>query len=315
MGDPSVRPFYVDFDGYRLSAAFNADLLKSALDYKPTAEDAFVVTYPKCGTTWVQHIAYLIYNKGEKPKDGLDFLKNSPFLEMLGADCTVAMKRPGLIKSHLPFSMMPYSPEARYIYVSRNPKDCCTSFYYHTKGYSGYQFTNGTFDVFFDLFCKGETDFGDYFDHILSWYEHRNDSNVLFLFFEDMKKDPKEAVLRIAMHLGESYHRELLENAAYLDNVLRHSHISAMKDYTNQSLANFFSQPLDTSKGDVPEGLQLFHKVNQAAPSATNLVRKGVVGDWKAHFTPAMNERINSRIREKLEGTEFLDVWKKHGVL
>lgn len=314
--DPDQRPYYVDFDGYRLSCAFHADLLKSALEYQPRSDDVFVVTFPKCGTTWVQHIAYLIYNDGQKPKDGLDFLKNSPFLEMTGVGCLLAMKRPGIIKSHLPYSMMPKSPEAKYIYVCRNPKDCVTSFYYHTKGFPGYEFTRGTFSTFFDIFCEGQTDFGDYFDHVLGWYEHRNDPNVLFLHYEDMKVQPRESVLKIAKFLGQSYHDRLLEDATYLENVLRYSDVSAMKQYTNDSLVQFFSKPLHADGEDeVPEGLKLFHKATHDRPGEAKLVRKGIVGDWKSHLTPDMNERLNRKIHERLAGTEFIEVWKGYGVI
>lgn len=312
--DSSQRPYYVDFDGYRLSSPFDADLLRSALEYKPQADDVFVVTFPKCGTTWVQHIAYLIYNGGQKPKDGLDFLKNSPFLEMTGAGCLSSMKRPGIIKSHFPYSMMPMSHEAKYIYVCRNPKDCVTSFFYHTKGFSGYKFTRGTFSTFFDIFCEGQTDFNDYFDHVLGWYEHRDEPNILFLHYEDMKAEPRENVLKIAKFLGQNYHEKLLQDASYMENVLKYSDVSAMKQYTNESLAQFFSKPLQAGE-DVPEGLQLFHKVTHDNPSEAKLVRKGIVGDWKAHLTPEMNDRLDRKIHERLAGTEFLEVWKRHGVM
>lgn len=312
--DPDQRPYYVDFDGYRLSTAFDKELLQSALDYKPTPDDVFVVTFPKCGTTWVQHIAFLIYNDGQKPKDGLDFLKNSPFLEMTGAECLLTMKRPGIIKSHFPFSLMPWSSQAKYLYVCRNPKDCVTSFFYHTRGFPGYRFTRGTFATFFDLFCEGQTDFNDYFDHVLGWYEHRYDPNVLFLHYEDMKAEPRENVLKIAKFLGQSYYDRLIEDSSYLENVLRYSDVSAMKQYTNDSLAQFFSKPLQCGE-EVPDGLQLFHKVTHEAPSEAKLVRKGVVGDWKTHLTPEMNERLNRKILERLAGTELPEVWKRHGVM
>ena len=41
-----------------------------------------------------------------------------------------------------------------------------------------------------------------YFVHLISWWEHRNDSNVLFLFFEDMKDDLESVVRKTAAFIG-----------------------------------------------------------------------------------------------------------------
>ncbi|KAG0443395.1 hypothetical protein HPB47_014967 [Ixodes persulcatus] len=99
------------------------------------------------------------------------------------------MARPGAIKTHMPFQLQPYSKDTKYLYIARNPYDCCVSFFYHTKGLPRYNFADGTFDEFFEMFIEGKVDTGDYFDNLLSWYEHRNDPNVLFLTYEDLKKD------------------------------------------------------------------------------------------------------------------------------
>ena len=32
--------------------------------------------------------------------------------------------------------------------------------------------------------------YGDYFDHVLSWWAHKDDKNVLFIKYEDIKKTP-----------------------------------------------------------------------------------------------------------------------------
>lgn len=30
--------------------------------------------------------------------------------------------------------------------------------------------------------------YGSWFDHVLSWEEHKNDENILIIFYEEMKK-------------------------------------------------------------------------------------------------------------------------------
>lgn len=40
----------------------------------------------------------------------------------------------------------------------------------------------GSYFVFLSVVC------GSWFEHFLSWEKHRNDENILFLFYEDMKK-------------------------------------------------------------------------------------------------------------------------------
>lgn len=44
--------------------------------------------------------------------------------------------------------------------------------------------------VYINLFYMGFPSVvcGSWFDHFLSWEEHANDKNILFLFYEDMKK-------------------------------------------------------------------------------------------------------------------------------
>ncbi|KAH7984969.1 hypothetical protein HPB52_024411 [Rhipicephalus sanguineus] len=178
-------------DGYCVNTFFNDDLVRSALYYKPEPGDVFIATYPKCGTTWVQFIVHGIFNRGSFPKDSLEFMLASPFLEMLGAEAAHKMPRPGAIKTHMPFGKVPYSKDAKYITITRNPFDVCVSFYYHTKEKPSYDVADMTFDDYFENFVRGTVSFGDYFDHLLSWYERRNDRNVLFLTYEELKADTK----------------------------------------------------------------------------------------------------------------------------
>lgn len=307
-------PLYTDIDGYRLAAAYPVDLYRSAIKYQPRPDDKFVVTYQKSGTTWTQQIGYLIFHKGVPPATALEFLKASPFLEMFGADTVRAMQRPGLIKTHLPYDLTPYSPDAKYLVVIRNPKDVCVSLFYHTRDWDIYDFKNGKFEDFFEVFLKGQTDNGDYFDHVLSWYAHRDDPNVLMIHYEDMKASPRELVLKIAKFLDEAYYNLLTENEDILQNVLKYSMISFMKPHFEERFKDFFTKPFQP-EASFPPGLKMLHEFVREHPSVATYTRKGIVGDWKAHFTPDMNTRMEERILEKLSHTDLIENWTKHGVM
>lgn len=306
-------PLYQDMDGViRLGRNFTVEMLRSALRYQPQPDDKFVVTYPKCGTTWTQQIGYLIFHKGTPPSSGLDFFKSSPFIDMLGAESVWDMTRPGVIKTHLPYHLMPKHPEAKYLYVCRNPKDTCVSFFHHTRGFSAYEFADGKFDDFFEVFITGQAEYGDYFDHVLGWYKHRDDHNVLFLHYEDMKSQPRENVLKIAEFFDKSYYKLLVENEEILQNVIKYSDIKSMQVLAAENFKEFFTKPIEEN---APDGLKNFHEASQKNPSTANFIRKGVVGDWKNHFSAEQNSRMEKAILERLSQTDLIDTWRKYDIM
>ncbi|KAH9379734.1 hypothetical protein HPB48_019785 [Haemaphysalis longicornis] len=70
------------------------------------------------------------------------------------------------------------------------------------------------------MFVEGEVSYGDYFAHVLPWYEHRKDENVLFLTYENLKKDMPGLILKIADFLDvETYGDVLRDDPAMLEKV------------------------------------------------------------------------------------------------
>ncbi|XP_071038543.1 sulfotransferase 1C2A isoform X2 [Parasteatoda tepidariorum] len=307
-------PFYRDVDGFRIPGGFSEEAFRSALAYKPRSDDLFIVTYPKCGTTWIQHIIGSILREGKPFQTILEFLLDTPFLEMTGAEAAKTMKRPGAIKMHLPFHMTPYSSNAKYIYIARNPKDCLVSFYHHTKGNPVYKFEDGNFDDFFELFMKGEVDCGDYFDTLLSWYEHRNDPNVLFLTYEQLKEDARTCILKIAEFMDPKYKEMLDKNEKILEDVIYHSSFAFMKKHLHKLLTEIADIPkeLIDNNPDIPPGLRELLQSSQIKSDGTKMdfVRKGIVGDWKNYFSPAQNARLQKKYEERTIGTNIPELWK-----
>ena len=278
------KPSYTSIGGFRLPIDFSPEVFESGLGYKAQPEDVFIATYPKCGTTWVQYIVWLIQHNGEPLPVEKSMTVEIPHLEEVGKEFVAALPLPRVIKTHLPYLLTPSHPDAKYIYVARNPFDCAVSFYYHTKGFvKHYDFAEGTFDEFFECFITGEVDFGDYFDNLLSWYEHKDDSNILFLTYENIFADTQKAVRKIAEFLGTEY-SDPLRDGETLKRILYYSSFQSMSQ--NQSRWS--------SKRD---------------DNMPPFIRKGQVGDWKNHFSPDQVKRLTERFVTRTKGTDMDKLW------
>ncbi|KAK8756164.1 hypothetical protein V5799_001139 [Amblyomma americanum] len=300
-------------DGLWIHKIFHEDTLRSLFSYTPRPDDVFIATYPKCGTTWTQYLILNILRKGEPPKTALDFYLASPFLEMMGVEAAEKMVRPGLLKVHLPFQWTPYSANAKYICVTRNPYDVCVSFYYHMKGFTPKSEKDVSFARFHELFINGKLSWGDYFDHLLSWYEHRDSENVLFFTYEKLKKDTANWVLKIADFLGEEYGEELRKDPTLLRKILDNCSLENMKDVFNDSkktlIKDLLSLPPEKSLKSV-QVLREFGTPTGGYHESESFIRKGVVGDWRSHFTPDQIEKTKEWIKKKTEGSDVMDLWK-----
>lgn len=262
---------------------FPEDGLESGMRFRPAAGDVFVVSYPKCGTTWLQYIVYLLIRQKDLVA-GDDLTAVFPHLEEVGADTAAAQPSPRLLKTHLPFEMTPFCDAARYLVIARNPFDCVVSFYHHTRGFPRhYDFAAGSFADFLACFLSGEVDFGSYFGHLLSWYRQRDCENVMFLTYEDLHGQTAATVGAIAGFLGEPANRVLSDSAA-LQHVLDESGIASMR--RNQQ--RWSSQRPDW---------------------ATDFVRKGDVGGWRELVTPVMAGEILATLDEDLAGAVAASLW------
>ncbi|GFY76611.1 sulfotransferase family cytosolic 1B member 1 [Trichonephila inaurata madagascariensis] len=167
---------------------------------------------------------------------------------------------------------------------------------------------DGEFDDFFELFMAGELEYNDYFDHLLDWYPHRNDPNVFYTRFEDMKKDMKSVVLKFSKFLGQEYIDAIEKDNNVLNNILQYSGF----DYMKKKLSEVHDI---VKRAQVPAIVFEGHKHCMEFAASLNppeklpemqFVRKGIVGDWQNHFTPDQSERLNKKMLEKLKGTEVL---------
>ncbi|GFT96495.1 sulfotransferase 1C4 [Nephila pilipes] len=312
----SKKPLYTEIDGLLLPPSFLPEIFRAACAFKPGPDDVIVATYPKCGTTWTQQIVALILRKGKPFLEANKYFATLPFLEMTTEEELSGLEKPRCIKTHLPFDRINFSKEAKYIYVVRHPIDCVVSFFHHARFFPIYFFSDGEFDDFFELFIKGEVDWNDYFDHLLLWYEHRNEPNILFLCYESMIKDPRSTCLKIAHFLGDSYYNTLVENdEEVLKKVLEYSSLKFMKSTVNEFWKEHFSHiPSEEAQKKNPvlkKYSELLEKAFKDGHTANgSFIRKGVVGEGKITLSEKQLQKLNDRILEKTKHSDVMDLWK-----
>lgn len=283
------QPVYVDTRYFKLSGVFKLELLEEAINYKPKKGDLFIATYPKNGTTWMQQIVHLIQNDAIPPETSAHLYANNFFIDMLGLEGLKSIKQLGSIKTHLPAELAPFNDDAKYIVVARNPKDVCTSYYHHHKKLNRFYQFDGDFNDFFDLFIGGQVEFGDYFHFINSWLTKKDQPNVMFITYEYMKKNPTDAVRRVAHFIDEKYGHRVDTDQEYLEKIVNYSSASEMK--------HRYDPRTDSSGG-------------------SSLVRKGQVNDWKNHLNREQSKLLSQRFKEEAEKNPLLmSLWDDYSWL
>lgn len=192
------------------SGSCDAGSLERATAYQARPDDIFVATQMKCGTTWMEHVVYqvLCRGNGNLVETGTALYAVAPWLEgrksvPIDAAAPVGHERPSrIIKTHLPAALCPASPQARYIYVARHPVSCfasCMDFVATNVGAMA-----PALPAYEEWFRSPDLMWwGTWTDHVKGWWERsRRDGNVLFVHFEDMKRDLPAVVRRVAEFLG-----------------------------------------------------------------------------------------------------------------
>ena len=188
-----------------------------------------------------------------------------------------SLKSPRLIKSHLPLFMLPPKllDTCKVVYVCRNPKDCCVSYYHHTLLMGNNDMKNG-FPEFAKRFMKGQIEYGNYWTHLKDAWDRKNHPNLKFLWYEDMKKDLQKITQDLAKFLNYSVNEEQVKQ---IDEFLKF-----------ENYQKFRSEFPVKSEGP------------------KKFFRKGQIGDWKNHFTESELEKWDLWIQNNqnnLEGLEF----------
>jgi aryl sulfotransferase len=187
--------------------------------------DIVVTVPPKSGTTWTMNIVHQLRSGGDDAF--ADIYREVPWIEFVPGPgrqpdeivATINAMPADLrraFKSHagpptLPFQAPGEGPDVRYLVVGRNPDEAVASFRPFLAAHS---------DAWFDLWQVNPNDllgpdFDSYiagfaahalvpmiFGFLAGWWPLRNQPNVLFVHYADLKQDPSGVISRIAEFLG-----------------------------------------------------------------------------------------------------------------
>ncbi|XP_054963468.1 sulfotransferase 1C3-like [Pan paniscus] len=275
----------LEVDGIPLPV-LSKEMWNKISNFQARPDDLFLVTYPKSGTTWMQEILDMIKNDGDVEKcKRVNTLERYPFLEVKfphkekpDLEIALEMSSPRLIKTHLPSHLIPpsiWKENCKIIYVARNAKDCLVSFY-HFHRMASLLPDPQNFEEFYEKFMSGKVLFGSWFDHVKGWWAAKDTHQILYLFYEDIKKNPKHEIHKVLEFLEKTLSDDIINR------IVHHTSFDVMK---YNPMANQTAVP----------SYILNHSISK-------FMRKGMPGDWKNHFTVTMNENFDKYYEKRMTG-------------
>ncbi|XP_067951404.1 sulfotransferase 1B1-like [Watersipora subatra] len=162
------------------------------------------------------------------------------------------------------------------IQVHRNPADIAVSFYHHNKlDVNGTALAYDWDDYISKLFWDEERMISSTWSvYTCDWWTRcHGNSNYMPVFYEELKEDPVKVIREIAKFLEVEAEQELLEQIA------AETSIEKMK--------------VSKREREVEE-------LGDSFVEGYSMYRKGVVGDWRNHFTEEQHEQFIEHYNQEL---------------
>ncbi len=213
--------------------------------FVPRADDIYIATYPKSGTTLLQMMLYQIRSGG-----GMDFSHINevcPWIELdlfQGRAARLeALPSPRCFKTHLLHRQIPRT--GRTIYMLRDVRDVTVSAFHNARRLG----SNTSLDAFAEEFLRsGWGASTTWFEHLRSWWPHRRDPNILFLSYEGVIADLEGTVRRVATFCGLPFAEEEIPR------ILERCSVAFMKRHEEKLDNRFLDIRPDIGEGFIRRG-------------------------------------------------------------
>ncbi|XP_053320419.1 sulfotransferase 1C2-like [Spea bombifrons] len=263
------------FNGIPFTARSAPELLRSLNTFQARDDDLLLVSYPKSGTHWLAEIMKHLYPSKVSLTAPIEFGDLSKLEEL----SNINSKR--IIPTHLSYDMLPTDfkvKKCKAIYIIRNPKDTAVSLFHYYRE-NPHLPTIDAWPAYLEMFLRGEVVCGSWFDHILGWEEHRNETPTLFLYYEAMKKDLPKAIRKISSFLGINI------NDNEIGEICKKTSFSEMRSNVERERSD-------------PN-----HTVCSLTSNKRLIFRKGTVGDWKNYFSNRQNRLFDEMYQTKMDSS------------
>ncbi len=179
--------------------------------YAPTKQDVFVATFAKSGTNWMMQIAHQLAFHGKGEFDHIHSVVPWPDTALMGPlrGYAIPLEDPWVwqaspekrrvIKTHFDWEFIPYSEDARYIMVIRDPKDVFVSSYFFFVQNGFLHPIVRSYETLLKIFLSENFPVGgSWAVNTAGYWAERHRPNVMIVSFKSMKEDLRGTVIKVA---------------------------------------------------------------------------------------------------------------------